>query len=76
MFKSMVLMIRTIVKGEIGFNGTKYRTKCEASLRLLLWGQRKKNTGRTARTYFWASITVNEGKFRQIRKMTAAVGFP
>jgi 23S rRNA pseudouridine2457 synthase len=24
----------------------------------------------------WASITVNEGKFRQIRKMTAAVGFP
>jgi 16S rRNA U516 pseudouridylate synthase RsuA-like enzyme len=23
-----------------------------------------------------ASITVNEGKFRQIRKMTAAVGFP
>ena len=24
----------------------------------------------------WISITVNEGKFRQIRKMTAAVGFP
>ena len=24
----------------------------------------------------WASITVNEGKFRQVRKMTAAVGFP
>ena len=24
----------------------------------------------------WASITVTEGKFRQIRKMTAAVGFP
>ncbi len=24
----------------------------------------------------WVSITVTEGKFRQIRKMTAAVGFP
>jgi 23S rRNA pseudouridine2457 synthase len=24
----------------------------------------------------WVSITVSEGKFRQIRKMTAAVGFP
>ncbi len=24
----------------------------------------------------WVSITVTEGKFRQVRKMTAAVGFP
>lgn len=24
----------------------------------------------------WVSITVSEGKFRQVRKMTAAVGFP
>lgn len=24
----------------------------------------------------WASITVSEGKFRQVRKMTAVVGFP
>lgn len=24
----------------------------------------------------WVSITLNEGKFRQVRKMTSAVGFP
>lgn len=24
----------------------------------------------------WISVTINEGKFRQVRKMTAAVGFP
>ena len=28
------------------------------------------------RPYSWISITLKEGKFRQIRKMTAAVGFP
>jgi 23S rRNA pseudouridine2457 synthase len=57
---------------EIGFNGTKYRTKSEASLIIdLLWGQRKKNTDERHGPTSWASITVNEGKFRQIRKMTA-----
>jgi 23S rRNA pseudouridine2457 synthase len=24
----------------------------------------------------WVSVTINEGKFRQVRKMTSAVGFP
>lgn len=65
---------------EIGFNGTKYVTKrCEAFLidEIPNFGLRAKKIrderhGPTS----WASITVNEGKFRQVRKMTAAVGFP
>jgi len=65
---------------EIGFNGTKYITKrCEAFLieetpNFGLRGKkiRDERHGPTS----WASIIVNEGKFRQVRKMTAAVGFP
>ena len=65
---------------EIGFNGTKYTTrKCEAKLihdipNFGLRGKkiRDERHGPTS----WASITVKEGKFRQVRKMTAAVGFP
>jgi len=65
---------------EIGFNGTKYMTKrCEAFLigetpNFGLRGKkiRDERHGPTS----WASIIVNEGKFRQVRKMTAAVGFP
>ena len=65
---------------EIGFNGTKYTTKkCDARLIFEVpnFGLRRKKIrderhGPTS----WASITVNEGKFRQVRKMTAAVGFP
>jgi 23S rRNA pseudouridine2457 synthase len=65
---------------EIGFNGTKYITKrCNAFLvdeepNFGLRGKkiRDERHGPTS----WASITVNEGKFRQVRKMTAAVGFP
>jgi 23S rRNA pseudouridine2457 synthase len=65
---------------EIGFNGTKYTTKkCDARLifeapNFGLRGKkiRDERHGPTS----WASITVNEGKFRQVRKMTAAVGFP
>ncbi|WGK64503.1 pseudouridine synthase [Croceiramulus getboli] len=30
----------------------------------------------THRPNSWISLTLNEGKFRQVRKMTAAVGFP
>lgn len=65
---------------EIGFDGGKYKTKpCKAFIVTEIpdFGPRAKKIrderhGPTS----WASITVNEGKFRQVRKMTAAVGFP
>jgi 23S rRNA pseudouridine2457 synthase len=65
---------------EIGFDGQKYTTKpCKAFIvkEIPDFGIRAKKIrderhGPTS----WASITVNEGKFRQVRKMTAAVGFP
>ena len=65
---------------EIGFDGGKYKTKpCKAFIVTEVpdFGPRAKKIrderhGPTS----WVSITVNEGKFRQVRKMTAAVGFP
>lgn len=73
--------IDQIKKGvEIGFNGTKYITKpCESFLvkEVPVFGTRgKKIRDERHGPTSWASITVNEGKFRQVRKMTAAVGFP
>ncbi|WP_310557699.1 pseudouridine synthase [Flavobacterium sp.] len=73
--------IEKIKKGvEIGFNGTKYNTKpCESFIidEIPVFGARgKKIRDERHGLTSWASITVNEGKFRQIRKMTAAVGFP
>ncbi len=65
---------------EIGFEGTKYMTKpCKAFVvnDLPDFGPRgKKIRDERHGPTSWASITVNEGKFRQVRKMTAAVGFP
>lgn len=65
---------------EIGFNGGKYKTKkCEARLITEIpdFGPRgKKIRDERHGPTSWASITVNEGKFRQVRKMTSAVGFP
>ncbi|MDI5896145.1 pseudouridine synthase [Flavobacterium algoritolerans] len=73
--------IEQLQKGvEIGFNGTKYITKrCKAFLinEIPAFGARgKKIRDERHGPTSWASITVNEGKFRQVRKMTAAVGFP
>jgi len=64
---------------EIGFHGKKYSTKkCQANLipNPIHIGEgrriREERHGPTS----WVSITLTEGKFRQVRKMTSAVGFP
>ena len=73
--------IEQLKKGvEIGFNGKKYTTrKCQAAILETepKFGDRGKKIrddrhGPTS----WLTITINEGKFRQVRKMTSAVGFP
>jgi 23S rRNA pseudouridine2457 synthase len=65
---------------EIGFEGRKYTTKSCKAFKLEESPEfptrskkiRDKRHGPTS----WISITLNEGKFRQVRKMTSAVGFP
>jgi len=64
----------------ISINGTEYKTKpCIAqalnkspTLPITKQKIRDERHGPTC----WVSITLNEGKFRQVRKMTGAVGFP
>lgn len=65
---------------EIGISGTKYVTKPCKVLKLNdkpIFPERVKKI-RDARhgPTSWVSITLTEGKFKQVRKMTAAVGFP
>lgn len=65
---------------EIGIDGKKYTTlPCKAKrldpipvFEVPAKIVREERHGPTS----WASITVTEGKFRQVRKMSAAVGFP
>ncbi|WP_339662228.1 pseudouridine synthase [uncultured Polaribacter sp.] len=64
---------------EIGFDGKKYITKPGKAFliddpKFPLRSQkiRDERHGPTS----WVSIIIREGKFRQVRKMTAAVGYP
>jgi 23S rRNA pseudouridine2457 synthase len=73
--------IEKLKKGvEIGFKGIRYTTKmCEAKIILQLpdyIGEGRRIRDKRHGPTSWVSITLNEGKFRQVRKMTAAVGFP
>lgn len=65
---------------EIGFKGIRYTTKpCEASIINTLpdfIGEGRRIRDERHGPTSWLSITLTEGKFRQVRKMTAAVGFP
>ncbi|HLV62408.1 pseudouridine synthase [Galbibacter sp.] len=63
----------------IGLNGEKYRTQpCEVTCIETpnLPEREKKIRDQRHGPTTWISITITEGKFRQIRKMTAAVGYP
>ena len=64
----------------IGLQGGKFKTKpCQVSILAPLLDLpiehrmiRDQKHGSTS----WLSITLTEGKYRQVRKMTAAIGFP
>ncbi len=64
---------------EIGIRNVKYVTNACAANKLIVVPEfeplkrvRSERHGPTS----WVSITLTEGKYRQVRKMTAAVGFP
>lgn len=65
---------------EISFEGGKYTTKKCNAFKLDsipdLPKRRKKIRDERHDPTSWVSITLREGKFRQVRKMTAIVGFP
>lgn len=73
-----ILSLRTGV--EIGINGKKYVTK-PGEARILKVEPDFPPRAKPVRDSrhgpsSWISITITEGKFRQVKKMTAAVGFP
>ncbi|MFC6860121.1 pseudouridine synthase [Zunongwangia atlantica] len=65
---------------EISINGSKYQTlPCKAfklKNRPVFPERAKKIRDERHGPTSWVSITLTEGKFRQVKKMTAAVGFP
>ena len=65
---------------EIGLHGKKYKTKKCKAFKLEsepnLGERGKKIRDERHGPTSWVSITLTEGKFRQVRKMTSAVGFP
>jgi 23S rRNA pseudouridine2457 synthase len=73
--------IKKLKKGvEIGFKGKKYITQPCGAFKLeaipeLPMRSKKIRDDRHGPTS-WISITLHEGKYRQVRKMTSAVGFP
>jgi len=64
----------------IKVNKTRYKTKpaivSKLSVPLPYQLQHRKERDSRHGCMSWLSITITEGKFRQVRKMTAAVGFP
>ena len=72
--------IERLKKGvEISIEGKKYTTKpCKATLISTPNFPNRTQKIRDERhgPTSWISITIKEGKFRQVRKMTAIVGFP
>ncbi len=73
--------IKQLIDGvDISVNGKLYKT-LHCSVKLLatpdnLPNRTKKIRGDHHGPTSWVSITIREGKNRQVRKMTAAVGFP
>ena len=65
---------------EIGVHGKKYMTlPCDAHILKedpAFQPRTRKIRGDHHGPTSWLSVTISEGKFRQVRKMTAAVGFP
>jgi 23S rRNA pseudouridine2457 synthase len=63
----------------IGLKGEKYQTlPCDVQRIAIpnLPQREKKIRDQRHGSTSWISITIKEGKFRQVRKMTAAVGYP
>ena len=67
-------------KNEIGIHNQKYITlPCKAFVLDIepdIAPRKKRIRDNRHGPVQWISITISEGKYRQVRKMTAAVGFP